>query len=57
MENCFGGASDFSLEQAIRHKYCPPVDYGANAIEDITQTALEYKPGVLLFAMFDVSKA
>ena len=44
---------DLSLEEAIRHKYCPPVDYSAVAGDalpsaynrHITQTALIYKPG------------
>ena len=44
-----GGAVDLSLEQAIRHKYCPLVE--DNAIDPlnhrtITQTALKYKPGI-----------
>lgn len=45
---------EVSLEEAIRQKYCPPVDYsdvasdsflGAGTNRSITQTALKYKPG------------
>lgn len=45
------GPADVTLEQAIRHKYCPIVDYSAVATDallpgrSITQTALSYKPG------------
>jgi hypothetical protein len=43
-----GGAVELSLEQAIRHKYCPLVE--DNTLDPlnhrtITQTALNYKPG------------
>jgi hypothetical protein len=49
MELCGdGGAVDLSLEEAIRHKYCPLVE--DNTLDPlthrtITQTALKYKPG------------
>ena len=47
------GTADVTLEQAIHHKYCPLVDYSAEADDallpgrSITQTALTYKPGLL----------
>ena len=46
-----GGAADLSLEQAIRHKYCPLVE--DNTLDPlnhrtITQTALKYKPGIYI---------
>ena len=46
-----GGVADLSLEQAIRHKYCPLVE--DNTLDPlnhrtITQTALKYKPGIYI---------
>ena len=56
MELCgYASPVEVSLEEAIRHKYCPLVDYSAVASDafpsagtsrSITQTALIYKPGI-----------